>query len=164
MFPPPLGTRAGSFHIGAEILVEQRDTPMRRDPILAAWGIGLLLAALVYVVGPDRFLFRVLDTLHVLGWRIAELVDDLSIVALDLIRALAIGLYATFVVLAVAVSRRGGPSRGALVVVSLLFLALAGGTGVPNTRWTAALVLCAVGAAVMTGRLRQPQPVGLAAR
>jgi len=25
-------------------------------------------------------------------------------------------------------------------------------------------VLCAVGAAVMTGRLRQPQPVGLAAR
>lgn len=137
---------------------------MRRDPILAAWGIGLLLAVLVYVVGPDRFLFRVLDTLHVLGWRIAELIDDLSIVALDLVRALAIGLYATFVVLAFAVARRGGPSRGALLVVSLLFLALAGGSGVPNTRWTAALVLSAVGAAVMTGRLRHPQPSGVLAR
>lgn len=129
---------------------------MRRDPILAAWGIGLVLAVLVYIVGPDRFLFRVLDTLHVLGWRVAELIDDLSLVALDLMRALAIGLYVTFVMLALAVARRGGPSRGALLVVSLLFLALAGGSGVPNARWTAALVLSAVAAAVMTGRLRAP--------
>lgn len=137
---------------------------MRRDPILAAWGIGLALAALVYVVGPDRFLFRVLDTLHVLGWRMAELINDLSIVALDLMRALAIGLYATFVVLALAVARRGGTSRGALLVVSVLFLALAGGSGVPNTRWTAALVLCGVAAAVMTGRLRQPLGNGVLVR
>ena len=137
---------------------------MRRDPIVAAWGIGLALAALVYAVGPDRFLFRLLDTLHVLGWRLAEMIDDLSVVALDLLRALAIGLYATFVVLALAVARRGGPSRGALVVVSLLFLALAGGTGVPNTRWAAALLLCGVGAAVMTGRLRHPQVSGVAMR
>lgn len=137
---------------------------MRRDPILAAWSIGLLLAVLVYVVGPDRFLFRVLDTLHVLGWRIAELIDDLSIVALDAVRALAIGLYATFVVLALAVARRGGPSRGALIVVSLLFLVLAGGSGVPNTRWTAALALCGVGAAVMTSRLRHPQTEGVLLR
>ena len=137
---------------------------MRRDPILLAWGAGLLLAALVYLVGPDRFLFRLLDTLHVLGWRIAELIDDLSVVALDLVRAGAIGLYATFVVLALAVARRGGPSRGALVVVSLLFLALAGGSGVPNARWTAALVLTGIGAAVMTGRLRHAPVDGLVVR
>ena len=60
---------------------------MRRDPILLAWGAGLLLAALVYLVGPDRFLFRLMDTLHVLGWRLAELIEDLSIVSLDLVRA-----------------------------------------------------------------------------
>ena len=138
---------------------------MRRDPILVAWGIGLLLAVLVYVVGPDRFLFRLVDNLHVLGWRLAEFVDDLSVVALDLVRALAIGLYATFVALALAVARRGGPSRGALVLVSLLFLVLASGADVSNVRWTAALALCAVAAAVMTGRLRQPAaPAGMLAR
>ena len=137
---------------------------MRRDPILAAWGIGLLLAVLIYLVGPDRFLFRLLDTLHLMAWRAAELIDDHSVVALDAVRAMAIGLYATFVVLALAVARRGGTARGALVVVSVLFLGLAGGSGVTNTRWTAALVLCGVGAAVMTGRLRHPQADGVLLR
>jgi len=158
-----LGTWTEAVHIRAE-LTYLKDMPMRRDPILAAWGIGLLLAALIYVVGPDRFLFRVLDTIHLLSWRIAEMVDDLSAVALDLLRALAIGLYATFVVLSLAVARRGGPARGALLVVSLLFLALAGGSGLPNMRWTAAFALCAVAAADMTGRLRHPEPGGVAAR
>lgn len=137
---------------------------MRRDPILAAWGIGLLLAALIYLVGPDRFLFRLLDTLHLMAWRFAEMIEDLSVMALDVVRALAIGLYATFVVLALAVARRGGAARAALVVVSVLFLGLAGGSGVANTRWTATLVLCGVGAAVMTGRLRHPQVDGVLLR
>ncbi len=130
----------------------------RRDPILLAWVIGLALAAAVYVVGPDRFVFRVLDSLHVLAWRITEAIEDLSVLALDLVRALAIGLFATFVVLAVAVARRGGRGRGALLVVTLLFLVLAGGGvdgAAPNARWTAALLLSGAGAAIMTGRLRQ---------
>ena len=131
----------------------------RRDPVLLAWGLGLALAALVYVVGPDRFVFRVLDTAHVLAWRLSEAVADLSALAVNLVRALAIGLFATFVVLAVVVARRGGKSRGALILVSLLFLFLAGGGGPDgasaNTRWTAALLLSGMGALVMTGRLRQ---------
>lgn len=132
----------------------------RRDPILLAWAAGLALAALVYFVGPDRFVFRLMDTLHVLAWRIGELIEDLSAITLDMVRALAIGLYATFVALAVAVARRGGRGRGALILVSLLFLLLAGGgiggdIGAPNARWTAALLLAGAGAAVMTGRLRQ---------
>jgi len=130
----------------------------RRDPVWLAWAIGLVLAAAVYVVGPDRFLFRVLDSLHVLAWRISEAVEDLSVLALDLVRALAIGLFATFVVLAVAVARRGGRGWGALVLVTLLFVMLAGGGvdgAAPNARWTAALLLSGAGAAIMTGRLRQ---------
>ena len=131
----------------------------RRDPVLLAWGLGLGLAALVYAVGPDRFLFRVLDTLHVLAWRLSEAVADLSVLALDMVRALAIGLFATFVALAVAVARRGGRGRGALLLVTVLFLFLAGGGGPDgtsaNTRWTAALLLSGMGALVMTGRLRQ---------
>jgi hypothetical protein len=130
----------------------------RRDPVLLAWVVGLALAALVYLVGPDRFLFRLVDTAHVLAWRLGEAVADLSVLALDLVRALAIGLFATFVVLAVAVSRRGGRGRGALLLVTVLFLFLAGGaadSASPNTRWTAALLLSGMGALVMTGRLRQ---------
>lgn len=130
----------------------------RRDPIWLAWAVGLALAALVYLVGPDRFVFRLIDTLHVLAWRISEAVEDLSVLALDMVRALAIGLFATFAVLAVAVARRGGRGRGALLVVTLLFVILAGGGvdgAAPNTRWTAALLLSGVGALVMTGRLRQ---------
>lgn len=131
----------------------------RRDPVLLAWGLGLALAALVYLVGPDRFLFRLLDTAHVLAWRLSEAVADLSVLTLDLVRALAIGLFVTFVALAIAVARRGGRSRGALLLVSVLFLFLAGGGGADgasaNTRWTAALLLSGMGALVMTGRLRQ---------
>src|SRR3954449_11374866 len=93
----------------------------RGDPVLVAWVLGLGLAALVYVLGPQHFLFRLLDTFHVLMWRLGEFIADLSTVALDAVRAWAIGRYATFVVLAFAVLRRGGRARGALIVVTVLF-------------------------------------------
>ena len=127
----------------------------RRDPVLIAWAVGLGLAALIYFVGPDSFLFRLQDGFHVLAWRISEALADLSVAALDVVRALAIGLYATFMVLAVAVARRGGRARLAAVVVSILFFMLVEGASAGGqVRWTAALVLSGVGAAVMTGRLR----------
>lgn len=137
---------------------------MRRDPVLLAWAAGLGLAALVYLVGPDRFLFRFMDTLHVFAWRLSEFVVDLSVLALDVVRALAIGLYATFLALGLLVARRGGRARGTLLVVSVLFFLLANGAlegGAPNVRWTAALLLAAAGAAVMTGRLRHAGAVAL---
>ncbi len=134
----------------------------RRDPVMLAWVVGLALAALVYLVGANQFLFRFLNLLHVAAWRLEEFVADLSVVALDVVRALAIGLYATFVVLALAVARRGGPARGALIGVTVVFLVLVGGDQTlteSNARWTAALAVAAVGAFVMTGRLRQAPPV-----
>lgn len=128
----------------------------RRDPVVIAWVAGLALAALVYFVGPDNFLFRMQDSLQMLAWRISEAIADLSIAALDLVRALAIGLYATFLVLAVLVARRGGRARFSAVVVSIVFFVLAEGAGAgQQARWTAALILSGVGAAVMSGRLRQ---------
>ena len=137
---------------------------MRNSPVVLAWTAGLLLAVLVYWVGPDRFVFRLMDSLNVLAWRVGEFVADLSSASLDLVRALAIGIYATCVVLALAVLRRGGTAKAMLLVVSLLFFWLADGAldGVlPNTRWFAALLLAAAGAAVMTGRLRGPGTVVL---
>lgn len=129
---------------------------IRRDPVVIAWVVGLSLAALVYVVGPDRFLFRLEDTLHIVAWRIAEAVADLSATALDIVRALSIGLYVTFLGLVVAVLRRGGRAKFAVVVVTVLFLMIVEGAAPGDqTRWVAALVLSGVGASVMTGRLRQ---------
>ena len=98
--------------------------------------------------------------------RLNELLADLSALSLDVVRALAIGLFATFLVLGVAVARRGGRARGALILVTVLFLLLAGGgldideSGGAG-RWTAAMLLAGVGAAVMTGRLRQASAVAL---
>ena len=129
---------------------------IRRDPVVVAWGAGLALAVVVFVVGPDHFLFRLADTLHVLVWQVAEALAQLSATALDVVRALSIGLFVTFLGLAFAVNRRGGRARAALVIVTVLFLLLVGDAGpADQSRWFAALALSGIGAAVMTGRLRQ---------
>lgn len=134
----------------------------RRDPVTIAWLAGLALAVLVYVVGPDHFLFRLENALHILAWRLSEILADLSDAAVQVVRALAIGLMATFLVLSLAVIRRGGRARAAVIVVVALFLVLVGDTGpADQAQWVAALALSGVGAAVMTGRLRQ---AGLALR
>lgn len=134
----------------------------RRDPVLMAWVLGLGLAALVYFVGPRDFLFHLVDALHLALWRFSQFVADLSIAALDIVRALAIGLYLTFAVLALAVIRRGGRARGALLIVTVLFLILVANgefATESNARWAAALALSAVGSVVMTNRLRQAPAV-----
>ena len=131
----------------------------RRDPVLFAWAMGLGIAVLVYMVGPDHFLFRLGAFLHGLAWQVAEVLADLSATALDAVRALSIGLFVTFLALAAAVARRGGRSRAAAAIVSVVFLLLVGGaTDGDPARWLAALVLSGLGAAVMTGRLRGAGP------
>ncbi len=130
----------------------------RRDPVVIAWVVGLGLAALAYWIGPQYFLFRVVDSFHVAVWRIGETIGDLSLMGRDLVRALAIGIYATFVVLAVSVIRRGGRGKAALFWVSALFLFLVGGidlTTESNGSWVLALAVAGVGALTMTQRLRQ---------
>ena len=129
---------------------------IRRDPVFMAWLVGLALAVLVYIVGPEHFLFRVQDSLHLFAWHVSEALADLSASALDAVRALSIGLFVTFLALSIAVSRRGGRARLAAVVVSVLFLFLVQGpSSGSHARWLAALCLSGVGAAVMTGRLRK---------
>lgn len=134
---------------------------MRRNPIVLAWVAGLALAAAVYVVGPERLVFRLLDNLHLLGWWLAEVVAHLSDALADGVRALAIGLYVTFVALALAVLQRGGPARAALFWVSVLFWLLAvGAIGLEEGpgRWVLALALVTIAAIGMTARLRAPRP------
>ena len=132
---------------------------MRRDPVALVWIGGLALAAALYFVGTDRFWFQVLNAFHVAGWWIGEVVADLSGLAVELVRALALGLFATFVALCWLAARRGAAVRGTALLIGLLFLVLAGGgdelsDGAGNLRWTAALAVSGVGALVMTRRLR----------
>ena len=130
---------------------------MGRSPILLAWAAGLALAAAVYVFGPERLVFNFIDSLHLFGWWLGEVVAQLGGVMTEAVRALAIGLYVTFVALGLAVQQRGGPARSALFWVSVLFWLLAAGViGIDDgpSRWVMALVLVTVASVGMTARLR----------
>ena len=135
-----------------------RTLEQRRDPVVLAWVLGLGLAALAYAVGPQYFLFRVVDYLQLAAERLGEVIGDLSLVARDVMRSLAIGLYGTFLVLSILVIRRGGRAKAALFWVTVLFLLLIGRAELvseSNARWAVALAVSGFGAIVMTNRLRQ---------
>lgn len=133
---------------------------MRRDPVALVWIGGLALAAVLYLVGTDRFWFQVLNALHLAAYWVSEIVADLSGLTIELVRALALGVFATFVALCWLVARRGGAVRGTGLLVALLFLVLAGsgsdsiGDDAGGARWAGALLVAGSGAAVMTRRLR----------
>jgi hypothetical protein len=133
---------------------------MSRGTIALIWLAGLVVAAVVYVAGPDRVVFAVFDFLSQAWWNLQDVLHRLSLEAFDAVRALAIGLYCVFVVLGFLVARRGGRAGAALVVVTLVFLGLvwhAPGEGFgAHTRWMAALVLAIAAALAMTRRLTEP--------
>jgi hypothetical protein len=136
---------------------------MSRNTIAVIWAAGIVLALIVYVTGPDRFVFATLDVIERAWWSVQVALLNFSIAAFDLVRALAIGLYFVFAALAVLTIRRGGHGRGALIAVSLVFFCLvwrSAGEGFgAHTRWMTALLLTAVAALSMTRRLsRQNAP------
>lgn len=129
---------------------------MRRDPVVLVWVGGLALAAVLYLVGTDRFWFQILNTLHLAGYWVGEILAELSVLTVELVQALALGVFATFVALCWMVARRGAAVRGVGLLVALLFLVLAGSgdEGAGSARWAGALLVAGLGAAVMTRRLR----------
>ncbi|MCQ8278482.1 hypothetical protein NFI95_08450 [Acetobacteraceae bacterium KSS8] len=129
---------------------------MRRDPIALVWLAGLGLAVLLTVYGPSVLGF---DPGPILD-RIGLALHGLSEPALRMIRGFAIAAFAVFVVLCVLARRRGRPAMAMAIVVSLLFVILAGGpdgwsTNLHAAHWPAALLVSLVGALLMTGRLRR---------
>ena len=138
---------------------------MSRNTIAIIWAAGIVLALIVYVTGPDRFVFATFDVIQRAWWSLQEALLNFSVAAFDLVRALAIGLYFVFVALAILTIRHGGRGRGALVAVSLVFFCLiwrSAGEGFgAHTRWMTALLLTAVAALSMTRRLtrrNEPSP------
>ena len=137
---------------------------MRRDIIGLVWLAGIVLTIALYATGPDRFLQAAFDSILQFHLLITAFLANFTIQALELIRALAVGLFAVFVALAIIAARRGLRARAALVIVTAMFLALLypvfDGYVLPTGRWFGAFLLAAVGALVMTRRLLTagPQP------
>jgi hypothetical protein len=133
-------------------------SPTRRpDPVTLAWIGGIVLAVLAYAVGPEHVVSVALDAVQRASWYADELVHRLSSATIAAMRAVAIGLYGTFVILSLMALRRGAPAIGSLVVITLLFLLLvwgAEGSGAgANLRWLIALALAALAALNATRRL-----------
>lgn len=134
---------------------------MRRNTVGVVWGLGLLLALGLYLAGPDRFGRVVVEDF---GWAVAQVQGAFYLLgaqAFDAARALALGVFAVFVLLCLVAVGRGVRGRGALVAVSgvYLFLLLGPDSGEPilPDRWLGALLVAGVGALVMTRRLMLPR-------
>lgn len=133
---------------------------MRRDTIAFIWFGGLVLAVLLYAIGPDRFLNTVLNLWDSLDMLFHDLALMLGAQVFGIVRALAIAIYFVFAALALLSVQRGRRGVGPLVVVTVCFLLLVGSPfaafTAPVGRWILALVLVLFAAAMMTQRLLGP--------
>jgi hypothetical protein len=133
---------------------------VRERSVAAVWVAGLCLAAWIYAVGPDRFLWSAFDFLDQAAAALQNVLVHLSDRAFDMLRAGAIALFAVFWGLAVAARRRGMPVGGAMFWVTLLFLVLVWRQGPGQTgHWFLAFVLAAAAAGSVTRRLAGTGPV-----
>lgn len=127
---------------------------MPKNIIAVIWATGALAALAAYLVGPEHLL----NTLAALSDQVtlaaATSLRDLSASAVNVVHALAVGLFVTFVGLALVAIRSGRKGRAALVVVSAVFVWLVWSGDAPsNQRWLAAFVLAGLGTLVMSSRL-----------
>jgi hypothetical protein len=130
---------------------------MQGKTIAIIWVVGLALAFGLYVTGPERFFASLLSAFDEFIWRLQDALYVFGSKTFEVIRALAIALFVVFFALGVVAAQRGIKARGALTLVSALFLILLAGPGsgtpIHPSRWTEAFVLSAVAAVVMTQRL-----------
>ncbi|MBS0641229.1 MAG: hypothetical protein JSS43_15250 [Proteobacteria bacterium] len=130
--------------------------------MIAIWVGGLILAAVIYLVGPDQFLDTVLNTLDAIDTAFRRLFITLGLQVFSVVRALAIALYIVFVVLAIMSASRGRRGVGALIVVTIIFALLVwrpyADYPAPVGRWIIAFALVLVAAMIMTQRLLAGPP------
>jgi len=131
---------------------------MNKNPIAAVWLVGAAAALGIYLLGSDWLLLTLTGLAEALSVLLDDLVRQLSMLTAGLLRALAVGLFVTFIGLCLLAVRAGHRGRLALVVVSAGFFWLVGSGYVSRADWVLALVLAACGAVVMTMRLMQGTP------
>jgi len=91
---------------------------MSRNPIAAAWIAGLLVALLILLGGATPLWLAVQDALTWLTITLSELSGPVVLV----LRAAAIGLAITAVLLARAAALRGIPARGTIAGAAVLWV------------------------------------------
>ena len=139
MFSPPVAGRRRQHRI-----------------IALVWIAGLLMALAAYEVGQDNFVQSAFLLFDRLADATQQLLHEFGARTYDLLRALALGLFAIFFVLSVVAAQRGLPARGTLLIVTLLFIILVWHEGPEATgHWMLAFLLTAVGAASVTRRLTE---------
>jgi hypothetical protein len=132
---------------------------MHRNTVMLIWVGGILVALIAYLADPGALINSALDLLAAGIAALQRFVANLSALGSEIIRALAVGLFVTFVAMAVLAIRQGGKGRMALFTVSSMFvLLLREGSAASNERWVAAFALAATGALVMTARVRRKSP------
>lgn len=135
---------------------------LRRHTIAAIWIGGLILAVLLYITGPERFFIACAAFLEWLDDSFHAMLAALGAQAFTAIRAAAIALYVVFLVLCGLAIHRNIRAWGGLIVITILFVILVWRPWfeppVALGRWLTALILCAVGAIMMTQRLLMPPP------
>lgn len=125
--------------------------------ILIVWAAGLLLALAAYEIGPDDFVSAAFALIDQAAGTVQRVLHEMGMRAYDVVRALALGLFAIFFVLSIIAVQRGLPARWTLFVVTLLFLILVWHEGPEASgHWTLAFLLAATGAASVTRRLSAP--------
>lgn len=126
-----------------------------RNPVAAIWVFGLVVALLVYQLGPNH-LIATIAAVAAEALRVLERWSyDLSRISAEFVRAAAVGLYVVFVALSLLVIRNGGRARAALILVSGLFYLLVWRNefDVSEGRWLGGFLLTGIAALIMTHRL-----------
>lgn len=129
---------------------------MQRSTIALVWLGGLVLAALIYLTGPYHVLAAVWNGVDQLQYLVANVVAALFGQAFEAVRALALALFAVFLVLGFLASQKG-VRPGGLLGITVLFVGLIAIGGYHSRLcWLAALLVALAGALHMTQRLLLP--------
>lgn len=127
---------------------------MSRNTVLLIWGFGALLALVLIFAGPNPVERMLQDAIA----QMQSVIDRLDGPAMAVVRGLAIALFCVFLALCAVALRRGQPAFGIAIVVTVLFLLLAGHVFawvifLNRPHWVLALLLALFAALTMTRRV-----------
>jgi hypothetical protein len=141
--------------------MQAKENLVRSSTVGVVWAVGLVVAALIYVMGPDDALATLFAWADQAGAALQHAVAELGGRAFDILRALAIGCFAVFFALCVIAAGRGQSTVWLMLWVSALFLLLVWHEGREATgHWTLAFLLAAAAALNVTRRL-EGRPLSL---
>ena len=126
---------------------------MRPNTIALIWLGGAVLAALFYLIGPWDVMQSVWLTLDRVQYLLGDSIGLLFNQAFDLVRAVALALFAVFIVLAIVASQRGTGAQGVIGITALFIGLIAIGGYQSRLCWLAALLVALTGAIHMSQRL-----------